>query len=516
MIAWQGAAIGAGKGAEIGAGMTGDGVMGDGMADGPAQDGAAEGEYRRALDAAHRHALEWLDSVADRPIRPEADADGILARLERRLPERGAAPEAVIDELAAAAAPGLMAMGSPRFYGFVIGGSYPAAIAADWLVSAWDQNSGSRQPTPSTVAVEEVAASWLLEILGLPEDSGVGFVTGATSANLSALVVARDAVLRDRSAAGAIDAARGTPSAPRIRFLAGDAVHTSVVLAGRIAGLGAPVTVGADDQGRIDVAGLAAALAQDEGPTIVALQAGDVHSGAFDDFAAAIDVAHLHGAWVHIDGAFGLWAGASPRLRHLFAGAERADSWATDAHKTLNVPYDCGVAIVRDEAAMSASLGAHAAYLPAVASVADPYDHVPELSRRARGVPVWAALRSLGRAGVIDLVDGLVDAAAGLAEGFRRIPGLEVLNDVVFTQVCLASREDAATVALGEWLRAEGTVWASSSTWRGRAVVRFAVSNRGTDAEAVRRTVDAVARGASAVGIHAPVERAGSADGQVR
>ncbi|HWM16064.1 MAG TPA: aminotransferase class V-fold PLP-dependent enzyme [Microbacterium sp.] len=454
-------------------------------------------EYRAALDAAHRHALDWLDSVADRPIRPDLDVDGVLARLESSLPDAGASPAAVVDELADAAGPGLMAMGSPRFYGFVIGGAYPAALAADWLVSAWDQNTGSRQPTPATAAVEEVAAGWMLELLDLPRDSGVGFVTGATSANLSALIVARDAVLRDRG----FDTADGVQRAPEIRFLAGDAVHTSVVSAARMSGLGQPVKVGADAQGRIDIDGLTAALAAHDGPSIVALQAGDVHSGAFDDFSAAIDAAHLHGAWVHVDGAFGLWAAASPRLRHLFAGAERADSWATDAHKTLNVPYDCGVVIVRDEPAMAASLGAHAEYLPAVANVADPYDHVPELSRRARGVPVWAALRSLGRQGVIDLVDGLVDAAVGLAEGFQGISGLEVLNDVVFTQVCLAAREDADTVALGEWLRAEGTVWASSSTWRGRAVVRFAVSNRGTDDDAVGRTVDAVARGAAAVGI---------------
>lgn len=457
----------------------------------------AREEYRDALDAAHRHAMQWIESLDERPIRPELDVDGMLGRLVAVLPEEGLAADEVIDELADAAGPGLMAMGSPRFYGFVIGGAYPAALAADWLVAAWDQNTGSRQPTPATAAVEEVAARWLLEVLGLPEGSGVGFVTGATSANLSALIVARDTVLRDVGH----DAATGIQAAPRIRFLAGGAVHTSVVLAGRIAGLGAPVTVGADAQGRIDVAGLAAALAAHDGPAIVSLQAGDVHSGAFDDFAAAIDVAHLHGAWVHVDGAFGLWAAASPRLRHLFAGAERADSWATDAHKTLNVPYDCGVAIVRDEAAMTAALGAHAEYLPAVATIADPYDRVPELSRRARGVPVWAALRSLGRRGVVDLVDGLVDAAIALAEGFRAIPGLEVLNDVVFTQVCLASRHDADTIALGEWLRSEGTVWASSSTWHGRTVVRFAVSNRGTDEEAVRRTVEAVARGAAVLGI---------------
>jgi glutamate/tyrosine decarboxylase-like PLP-dependent enzyme len=310
-------------------------------------------------------------------------------------------------------------------------------------------------------------------------------------------VSARDAVIRERGA----DPLQGLQHAPPVRFLAGGAVHTSVVLGGRMSGLGAPCTVGSDEQGRIDVRGLERALAEGEGPTILALQAGDVHSGAFDDFEAAIDAAHQAGAWVHVDGAFGLWAAASPRLRHLTRGMARADSWATDAHKTLNVPYDCGVAIVRDEAAMAAALGAHAAYLPSVEAVPDPYDRVPELSRRARGVPVWAALRSLGRDGVAGLVDGLVDAAQALAEGFRAIAGLEVLNDVVFTQVCLAASSDDATVALGEWLRDEGTVWASSSRWNDRAVVRFAVSNRGTDAEAVRRTVDAVARGAAAVGV---------------
>jgi glutamate/tyrosine decarboxylase-like PLP-dependent enzyme len=460
-------------------------------------DGTSKDQYRHALELAHRHALAWLDSLPDRPIRPEADVDAVLAGLSRELPDGGAAPAAVVEELAEASAPGLMAMGSPRFYGFVIGGAYPAALAADWLVSAWDQNTGSRQPTPATAAVEEVAAASLLDLLGLPAQSGVGFVTGGTMANFACLVAARDAVLRQVG----VDPGDGIQHAPPIRFLAGDAVHTSMVLAGRLAGLGTPMTVGADDQGRIDVAGLERALAAGSGPTIVALQAGDVHSGAFDDFTAAIAVAHRAGAWVHVDGAFGLWAAASPRLRHLVAGLADADSWATDAHKTLNVPYDCGVAIVRDEAAMTAALGAHAAYLPAVASVSDPYDRTPELSRRARGVPVWAALRSLGRAGVTGLIDGLTDAAAGLAAGFEAVPGLEVLNDVVFTQVCLAAPTDAETAALGEWLRAEGTVWASSSTWQGRTVVRFAVSNRGTDAEAVRRTVDAVARGAAALDI---------------
>jgi len=459
--------------------------------------GRIDDERRAALEAAHRHALEWLGSVAERPVRPELDVEGVRERLGRELPAEGLPAAEVVDELAAAAGNGLMAMGSSRFFGFVIGGAYPAALGADWLVAAWDQNNGSRQTTPGVAAVEEVAAEWLLELLGLPAGSGVGFVTGGTMANFSCVIAARDAVLR---AKGFDSATGGLQAAPRVRFLAGDQVHTSMVLAARLAGLGPPQTVGADDQGRIDVDGLERALAEDpDAATIVALQAGDVHSGAFDDFARAIEVAHAAGAWVHVDGAFGLWAAASPRFAHLVRGLADADSWATDAHKTLNVPYDCGVAIVRDEAAMTAALGAHAAYLPAVASISDPYDRTPELSRRARGVTVWAALRSLGRAGVRRLVEGLADAASALADGFRAIGGLEVLNDVVFTQVCLAGRDDETTAALGEWLRAEGTIWASSSTWRGRTVVRFAVSNFATDAEAVRRTVDAVERGLAAV-----------------
>lgn len=458
----------------------------------------ARSEYARALHTAHRHAMAWLDSLDERPIRPELGADAILDRFPDELPDDARDEVAVVDELVAAAEPGLMAIGSSRFYGLVTGGAYPAALAADWLVSAWDQNTGPRQVAGATAAVEEIAARWLLDVLGLPPDSGVGFSTGATNANLACLIAARDAVIRERGG----DPALGLHDAPPVRFLAGDAVHTSVVLAGRMAGVGAPRTVGADAEGRIDLDGLARALHEHgDAPAIVALQAGDVHSGAFDDFVAAVEVAHLTGAWVHVDGAFGLWAAASPRSRHLVEGLAQADSWATDAHKTLNVPYDCGVAIVRDEAAMTAALGAHAAYLPEMAGVADPYDHVTEMSRRARGVPVWAALRFLGRSGVAGLVDGLTDAATALAEGFDAIPGLEVLNDVVFTQVCLAARDDASTAALGEWLRAEGTAWASSSTWHGRTVVRFSVSNRGTDDQAVRRTIDAVARGAAALGI---------------
>ncbi|UOE44775.1 pyridoxal phosphate-dependent decarboxylase family protein [Agromyces larvae] len=448
-------------------------------------------EYTAVLARAAHHAREWLNSVSERPIAAAVTADEVAAALGTHLGADGRDPAVVVDELAEAIEPGLTAMSSPRFYGFVIGGIHPAALAADWLVSAWDQNTGSRIPTPGTAAVEELAARWLLDLFGLPATSGVGFVTGGTTANLSCLLAARGEVLRR---AGWDVERDGLAGGPRVRFLAGDAVHSSMVLAGRMAGLGVPRTVGADDEGRIDVGGLGAALADDAGPAIVALQAGDVHSGAFDDFASAVEVAHAAGAWVHVDGAFGLWASASPSLRHLVAGFEAADSWATDAHKTLNVPYDSGVAIVRDERAMSAALGAHAAYLPVPGAVAEPYDHTPELSRRARGVPVWAALRSLGRAGVADLVDGLVASARALADGLAAVPGLEVLNDVVFTQVCVAAEDDERTSALVRGLVDDGVVWASPSRWRGRGIVRFSVSNRGTDAAEAARTIDAVER----------------------
>lgn len=455
-------------------------------------------EFEAPLQAARSRALDWLESVPERRIRVELDIDGIKDRLGRTLDDAGDDPTDVINLLADAAEPGLIAMQSPRFYGFVIGGTYPAALGADWLVSAWDQNAGSRQATTGVVAAEELAGEWLLDLLGLPPESAVGFSTGATTANLSGLLSARGAVLRKVG----WDVERdGLAGAPRIRFFAGDAVHSSILSAGQMAGLGWPRTVGADAQGRISVDGLAAALGEGDGPAIVALQAGDVHSGNFDDFQAAIEVAKAAGAWVHVDGAFGLWAGVSPSLRHLVAGYEQADSWATDAHKTLNVPYDCGVTIVKDPSDMLSALGTQAAYLPVRAGVLEPFDRTVELSRRARGVPVWAALRALGRHGVASLVDGLVAAAQGLAEGFGAIPGLRVLNDVVFTQVCVAAGDDEQTAALGAWLREDSTVWPSSSTWQGRTVVRFSVSNRGTDADQVRRTIDAVARGAAELGI---------------
>jgi glutamate/tyrosine decarboxylase-like PLP-dependent enzyme len=454
--------------------------------------------YNEALTRAAGHARRWLDSLGERPVGPRLGADDLLAGLGGPLPSGPSAPADVVDQLATQAEPGLMAMPAGRFFGWVIGGTLPAALAADWLVNAWDQNSTLRYATPGVVAAEEVAGTWLLDLLSLPAGSGVGFVTGATMANFSGLAAARSAVL----ARAGWDVERdGLTGAPRIRVLVGAERHDTVDLALRYLGLGAPAQVAADDQGRIRVEALTAALEDiaPDAPVIVCLQAGNLHSGAFDPFVDAIDVAHRHGAWVHIDGAFGLWAAASPSLRHLVTGMDGADSWATDAHKTLNVPYDCGIAIVADRAAMRAALGAHASYLVADDSgPGDPLERVPEFSRRARGVPVWAALRSLGRSGVADLVDGLARHARALADGIGALDGATVLNNVDYTQVSLTFGSDDRTRAVTAHLIADGTAWMSGSRWHDLDVLRVSVSNWSTDDEDVRRSVDAVGRAVAA------------------
>ena len=453
-------------------------------------------DYTKALDRATAHAQAWLDSVGERPVKPRATADELVRVFGGPLPQDPMPADQVIDLLADGAEPGLMAMPSGRFFGWVIGGTLPAALAADWLVSAWDQNTGLRFATPATVALEETAAAWLLELLDLPRSADVGFATGATMANFTCLAAARTAVL---SRAGWDVRAAGLTGAPRVHVLAGAERHETIDLTLGYLGLGTPELVDADDQGRIIPSHLASALrANDPGtPAIVCLQVGNVHSGAFDPLRTAIEVAHDHGAWVHVDGAFGLWAAASPALRHLIDGVELADSWATDAHKTLNVPYDCGVAIVADPAAMRAALGTHASYLiQDETGPGDPLEKVPELSRRARGVPVWAALRSLGRDGVVRLVDGLVAGAQALAAGIAEIDGAEVLNDVDYTQVCVAFGGDDRTRAVTERLIADGLVWMSGSKWHGRDVLRISVSNWSTDDDDVRWSVDAVRRAA--------------------
>ncbi|HET6672742.1 MAG TPA: aminotransferase class V-fold PLP-dependent enzyme [Agromyces sp.] len=452
--------------------------------------------YDAVLDLAGHHARAWLADIRERPIPPRLGAEEVKDRLGRTLPDEGEPATDVVSRLAEGVEPGLMAVGSPRFFGWVMGGVQPVALAADWLVSAWDQNSTLRFVTPGTAASEELAGEWVVDLLGLPQGSEAGFTTGATMAQFTCMAAARDEVL---ARAGWNVETAGMAGGPPIRFIVGEERHGTVDLAGRYLGLGAPIAVPSDDQGRIRVDELRATLAAGDGPAVVLLQAGNIHSGAYDDFRSAIAVAHDAGAWVHVDGAFGLWAGASPRLRHLVAGIEAADSWSTDAHKTLSVPYDCGIAIVRDGRAMRHALSMHASYLQATEVGADPHEKVPELSRRARGIPTWAVLRSLGRTGVASLVEGLADAARGIADGVAALPGVEVLNDVVFTQVCIALDDDRATEELSRRLWDDGEVLAMTSRWHDRSVVRFSVSNWGTDAAQVRRTVDAVARALAAM-----------------
>ena len=445
-----------------------------------------------ALDRAHAHALDWLASLDRRPVPPRASIAEVVKALGTELPEDGTPAEEVIDLLAAGCESGLTAIPSGRFFGFVMGGTHPAALAADWLVSAWDQNCGLRRLTPAHSAVEDLASAWLLDLLGLPPGSAVGFVTGAAMSNFTGLAAARDAVLRG---AGWDVATRGLLGGPAVRVLVGAERHDTVDLALRYLGLGSPEEVAADDQGRLRADALIAALdaGEDGAPTIVVLQAGNVHSGAFDPFADVIDAAHERGAWVHVDGAFGLWAAASPAYRHLVPALERADSWTTDAHKTLNVPYDSGLVIVRDPSALRASMGMHGDYLIHDES-GEPFDKVPEISRRGRAFTVWAVLRALGRSGVAELVERLCGHAAAFAAGLESTPGATVVNDVVFTQVCATFGSDDRTDEVVRLLLEDGEAWMSGSTWRGQKVLRISVSNWSTTADDVDRSLAAVRR----------------------
>jgi glutamate/tyrosine decarboxylase-like PLP-dependent enzyme len=447
----------------------------------------------RAAELARTH----LDSLPDRPVWPREPYATLVDRARTPLQDEPIDAEKVVDELATWVEPGLTATPGSRFYGFVIGGAVPAALAADWLTSAWDQNAGLNSVAPAAAAAETVAAEWLLDLLGLPAESTVGYATGGTMANYSCLAAGLHAVL-DR--AGWDVNRQGLVGAPPVRVVVGADRHGSVDLSVRYLGLGtdAIVPVAADDQGRIDPEALAVELGRGtgsagKGPTIVCLQAGEVHTGAFDPFPEAIAAARDAGAWVHVDGAFGLWALASESTAALAAGVEAADSWATDAHKTLNVPYDCGIAIVRDREAHLATFGSRAAYLIGD-ETPEPSDTVPELSRRARGFTVWAALRSLGRRGVADLVRGLHERATQMADGIRAIPGATVLGDVVFTQVIVAFDDDETTGEVGRRLLADGTAVITPSQWRGRAVQRISLSNWSTTPADVDRTVDALRR----------------------
>jgi glutamate/tyrosine decarboxylase-like PLP-dependent enzyme len=449
-------------------------------------------KHSQALDAAHKTATTFLESLPTRPVWPRATYEQLRAAFDSPLPQHGSDPASVVEELAVLADPGIVASAGGRFFGFVVGGALPAALAADWLTSAWDQNAGLSSMAPAAAAAEAVAGKWLVEILGLPRGSSVGFVTGAMMANFTCLAAARRRVLAD---AGWDLDARGLRGAPPTAVVVATHRHDTIDRALRLLGFGRDelVVVPSDAQGRMLPAGLEAALATVTGPAIVCLQAGEVHTGAFDPFGELIAIARRSDAWVHVDGAFGLWAAASPRTRHLAAGVEAADSWATDAHKTLNVPYDSGLAIVKEDADLRGAFGVTADYL--IAGDGDPLERTPEFSRRARGFPVWAALRALGRDGVGRLVEGLCDHAAEMATALRATPGVEVLNDVVFTQVVAAAHDDATTRALGELLLEEGTAALTPGRWMERAVLRCSLSTWSTTSADVEATVEAVRRG---------------------
>ncbi len=400
----------------------------------------------------------------------------------------------MIEELARDVEPGLTQMGGGRYFGFVIGGALPAAIAADWLTSAWDQNAGLALPTPAAAVVEEVAGRWLKEVLGIPPQASFALVTGCQMAHATALAAARNHVL---AAAGHDVERDGLVGAPPIRVVAGAKRHGTLDRALRFVGLGTSCIreVPSDEQGRMIVDGLRAELADADGPTIVCAQLGEVNTGGCDDLEAIADAAEAAGAWLHVDGAFGLWAAASPSLRHLTAGSERADSWATDAHKWLNVPYDVGVAFCAHPDSHRAALGIRSAYLLHSEPDAgrDPLDWNPEHSRRARGFTTYAALRALGRSGVAELVERTCARARALAAALAELPGCEVLNEVVLNQVLFRFEDDGATDAFIAAVQAGGEAWLGGTVWNGRRAVRLSVSSWRTSEVDVERAVAAFA-----------------------
>jgi glutamate/tyrosine decarboxylase-like PLP-dependent enzyme len=441
-------------------------------------------------------AADYLETLDTRPVRPERRYREMLALLDGPLPEHPTDPAVVVEELAAVAEPGIMAIGSGRWFGFVAGGALPASLASDWLVSAWDQNTGLAEPTPSTSALEVVAGRWLLELLGLPAHSSFAFVTGCQMAHVTCLAAARHAVYRR---AGWDLPRQGLAGAPPLRVVVGGARHVTIMRALRLLGIGAEqeIVLGADREGRMQTEGLAAAI--DKGvPTIVCAQAGDVNTGAFDDLQAIADSVDGSDAWVHVDGAFGLWAAASPALAHLVEGNARADSWATDGHKWLNVPFDCGIALCAHPADHSAAMEYAAPYLDVSDRLVarDPMGYSPEFSRRARAVPVWAAIRELGREGVTDLVDRCCAHARAIADGVAALPGCEVLNDVVLNQVLFRFEDDARTQDILAAVQAEGEAWMSPTIREGRFTIRISVVGWRTTEDDVERTVAAFARAA--------------------
>jgi glutamate/tyrosine decarboxylase-like PLP-dependent enzyme len=451
------------------------------------------------LRQAHDLALTYLSSLPQRNVAPTASLEELRRAFRTPLPDQGEDASSVIGSLVDAADPGIMANAGGRFFGFVIGGALPVSVAADWMTSSWDQNPGIYALSPAEAVIEEAAIDWLLDLLGLPSSASAGFVTGAQMANFTGLAAARYEVLRRTGWDVNTDGLQG---APLLNVVVGEEVHITVLRALRYLGIGTARArvAAADGQGRMIPVELERILNDHEGPTIVCAQAGNVHTGAIDPMQEIAAIAHEHGAWLHVDGAFGLWAGAVPQMRHLLRGIELADSWATDAHKWLNVPQDCGVVIVADPAAHKAAVSTDAAYLiKAAGAERDAVDFVPEFSRRGRGFPVYAALRHLGRSGVADLVERCCRHARTMAERIGEHPNAEVLNDVTLNQVLVqfqspAADADELTRAVVQRVQKDGTCWLGGSVWKGRTVMRISVSNWSTSADDVDQSIAAILR----------------------
>ena len=444
------------------------------------------------LETARRHASAWFRSVAERPVRATISPDELRAMLAGPLPVRGSAADSVVELLGSAGMRGAVALPGPRYFGFVVGGSLPAALAADWLVSAWDQNTAVYALSPLGSVIEQITGSWLRELAGLPSSVSFGFTTGCQMANFTALAAARHQVLRE---AGWDVEADGLFGAPPINVVVSEESHYTIFLALRLLGLGANRLhrIPTDDQGRMRAEALAAVLGELRGPTIVCAQAGNVNTGAFDPLPEIFQQARASGAWLHVDGAFGLWAAASPERAALVRGIENADSIATDAHKWLNAPYDCGIVFCAHEAAHRSAMSLAAAYIVATGSERDPHEFVPEESRRARAIPVYAALRSLGREGFAELIERNCRQARRFADALEAA-GCQVLNDVVLNQVLVSFGAPDKTLRVIAAVQQDGTCWCGGTVWKGQTAMRISVSNWSTSDSDIEQSIAAILR----------------------
>ncbi|HEY6405906.1 MAG TPA: aminotransferase class V-fold PLP-dependent enzyme [Ktedonobacteraceae bacterium] len=441
---------------------------------------------RELLIAAADRAIRYLEDLNERGVAPDPNVVARLAALDIPLPAHPSPADetvALLDSYSTAT----MAMAGPRFFGFVTGGALPATLAANWLAGTWDQNAALGGVTPFAAKLEDVALRWLRDLLGLPPQTGVGFVTGATVANFTCLAAARHSVL---SQAGWDVEADGLFGAPEVAVVVGEEAHAALFKALGLAGFGRNrvVRVPVDKQGRMR----ADVFPTLSGPTIVCLQAGNVNTGAFYPAPEIIPIAKAANAWVHVDGAFGLWAAAAPSKSHLMSGYAAADSWATDAHKYLNTPYDSGLAFVRSPDVLQAAMAVSAAYLP-TSSTRDPANFTPELSRRARGIEVWAALHTLGRSGLADLVERTCRYAVRFAEGLRAA-GYTILNEVVYNQVLVMFGDAERTRRVIAGIQQDGTCWCGGTTWQGQTAMRISVSSWATTDADVERSLEAMIR----------------------